>query len=115
MSLTLLHNPSCSTSRKGLALLEEKGVEFSVRKYMNVAERLSEDELRQIASKMGNVGPSAFSRPKNIKSEGLNENMTDDELFAAMAENPKIIERPILLSGDKAVLGRPPEKLLDLI
>ena len=115
MTNILLHNPSCSNSRKGLALLEEKGVAFEVRKYMNASEQLSEDELRDIASKMGGVSPHAFSRPKNIESEGLKADMSDDELFAAMAANPKIIQRPILIAGDKAILGRPPEKLLEIV
>ena len=115
MTYTLLHNPSCSNSRNGLALLQEKGVEVEVRKYMNASERLSEDELRDIAKKMGGVSPHEFSRPKNIKSEGLKEDMTDDELFAAMAENPKFIQRPIGINGDKAVLGRPNETLLEIV
>lgn len=115
MTYILLHNPGCSNSRNGLALLEEKGVKVEVRKYMNASERLSEDELREIATKMGGVSPHDFSRPKNIKSEGLKEDMSDDELFAAMAENPKIIQRPIGINGGKAVLGRPNEKLLDIV
>ena len=115
MTYILLHNPSCSNSRKGLALLEERGVKPTVRKYMNVSEQLSEEELRDIARKMGGVSPHVFSRPKNIESEGLKPNMTDDELFAAMARNPKIIQRPIGVHGDRAALGRPPEKLLDIV
>ena len=115
MTLVLLHNPSCGTSKKGLALLEEKGVTFEVRKYMNVSERLSEAELRELAKKLGGVSPHEFSRPKNIESEGMKPNMSDDELFAAMAENPKIIQRPILISDTRAVLGRPADKLLDLV
>tara|TARA_Y100000780_G_C13640176_1_gene400157 strand:- start:361 stop:786 length:426 start_codon:yes stop_codon:yes gene_type:complete len=115
MTYILLHNPGCSNSRNGLSLLEDKGVKVEIRKYMNASEQLSEDELRDIAAKMGGVSPHEFSRPKNIKSEGLKEDMTDDELFAAMAANPKIIQRPIGINGDKAVLGRPNEKLLDIV
>lgn len=115
MTYIYLHNPACSNSRNGLVLLEEKGVTVEIRKYMNASEQLSEDELRDIAQKMGGVSPHEFSRPKNIKSEGLKEDMTDDELFAAMAKNPKIIQRPIGIKADKAVLGRPNEKLLDIV
>ncbi len=115
MTYTLLHNPGCSNSRNGLALLEDKGVKVEVRKYMNVSEQLTEAELRDIAKQMGGVSPHEFSRPKNIKSEGLKENMTDDELFAAMAANPKIIQRPIGIHNGKAVLGRPNEKLLEIV
>ena len=105
MTYTLLHNPSCGSSKKGLALLEEKGVEVTVRKYMNASERLSEEELRDIAAMMGDVSPHAFSRPKNIVSEGLPEDMSDDALFAAMAENPKIIQRPIGIKDGKGRAG----------
>ncbi|MFC7292033.1 ArsC/Spx/MgsR family protein [Hirschia litorea] len=115
MTYILIHNPACSTSRKGLALLRERGVEVTERKYMNASGHLSEPELRDIAEKLGNVSPRDFSRPKNIIAEGLDPQMSDDELFAAMAENPKFIQRPILIKDDKAVLGRPIEKLLDLI
>lgn len=115
MSYILLHNPSCGASKKGVAFLEERGVVFTIRKYMNASERLSEDELRDIAKKMGGVSPHEFSRPKNIVSEGLKQDMSDDELFAAMADNPKIIQRPILISDDKAMLGRPVEKFLEIL
>ncbi len=115
MTYVLLHNPACSNSRNGLALLEEKGVDVEVRKYMNASDKLSEEELRNIAKMMGDVSPHEFSRPKNIQSEGLKEDMTDDELFAAMADNPKIIQRPIGICNGKAALGRPNEKLLDIL
>lgn len=115
MTYILIHNPACSTCRNGLALLNEKGISVTERKYMNVSEHLSEIELREIAKKLGNVSPHTFSRPKNISAEGLDPKMPDDDLFAAMAENPKFIQRPILIKGDKAILGRPIEKMLELI
>jgi arsenate reductase len=65
MSYTILHNPNCSTSRKGLDMLKEAGVEPEVRKYMNATERLSVEELKDIAKKMGGVSPRAFMRAKD--------------------------------------------------
>jgi arsenate reductase len=115
MSYILIHHTGCGTSRKGLALLQENGVEPEVRKYMNATSQLSEDELRDIAKKMGGVSPRAFLREKDAVKFELPETASDDEVFAAMADNPKLIQRPIGIKGDKAVLGRPHEKLLDLL
>tara|TARA_R110002020_G_scaffold83397_1_gene206726 strand:- start:136261 stop:136608 length:348 start_codon:yes stop_codon:yes gene_type:complete len=115
MTYILLHNPGCSTSRKGLELLESKGIKLDVRKYMNASERMGVDELKDIAVKMGGVSPRVFLRDKNAAEAGLAENAGDEAVYAAMAENPKIIQRPILIKDDKAVLGRPIERLLDLV
>ncbi len=115
MTYTLLHNPSCSKSRQGLALLEEKGADLTVRKYMNAGEALTVDELKAIAKEMGADSPRAFLRKGNAKDHGLGLDASDAEVYAAMAENPKLIERPIGLYKGKAALGRPPENLLDIL
>jgi len=115
MSYQLIHHTGCGTSRKGLALLQEKGVEPELRKYMNAGERLSEAELRDIAAKMGGVGPRSFLRDKDAGALGISADASDDELFAAMAENPRLIQRPIGINGSKAVLGRPIEQLLEIL
>jgi len=115
MSYILIHHTGCGSSKKGLALLQENGVEPEVRKYMNATTRLSEDELRDIAKKMGGVSPRAFLREKDAVKFELPETASDDEVFAAMADNPKLIQRPIGIKGDKAVLGRPNEKLLEIV
>lgn len=114
MAYVLIHNPGCGSSKKGLALLQENGIEPEIRKYANKTERLSEDELRDIAKKMGNVSPREFMRVKDAERAGLAETASDDEVFAAMAENPKLIQRPIGINGKKAVLGRPNQKLLEI-
>ncbi|MEH6809138.1 MAG: ArsC/Spx/MgsR family protein [Hyphomonas oceanitis] len=114
MTHTYLHNPGCSTSRKGLELLESKGIKPDVRKYMNASEQLSVAELKDIAKKMGGVSPRAFLREKNAAEAGLAEDAGDEAVYAAMAENPKIIQRPILIKGSKAVLGRPIDLMLAL-
>ncbi|MEM9055289.1 MAG: ArsC/Spx/MgsR family protein [Pseudomonadota bacterium] len=115
MSYILIHHTGCGSSKKGLALLQENGVEPEVRKYMNATTRLSENELRDIAKKMGGVSPRAFLRDKDAIKFDLAETASDDEVFAAMAENPKLIQRPIGIKGDKAVLGRPNDKLLEIV
>ncbi|MGH1420787.1 MAG: ArsC/Spx/MgsR family protein [Hyphomonas sp.] len=115
MTYTLLHNPSCSKSRQGLALLEEKGVDLTVRKYMNAGEALSLKELKAIAAEMGVDSPRAFLRKGNAKDHGLALDASDADVYTAMAENPKLIERPIGLHNGKAALGRPPENLLEIL
>ena len=114
MAYTLIHNPGCGSSKKGLALLQENGIEPEIRKYASKAGQLSEDELREIAAKMGGVSPREFLRAKDAERAGLSEDASDDEVFAAMADNPKLIQRPIGVNGDKAVLGRPNARLLEI-
>ena len=115
MTYQLVHHTGCGSSKKGLLLLQENGVEPKVLKYMNKASRLSEETLREIAQKMGSVSPRAFLREKDAQRAGIGEEASDDELFKAMALNPKLIQRPIGIHGDKAVLGRPNARLLEIL
>ena len=115
MTYILLHNPGCGSSKKGLALLEENGVQVEVRKYASVAGKLDLDEIKALAVKMGGVSPRAFLREKEAIKIGLADTASDAEVFAAMAETPKLIQRPIGINGDKAVLGRPNERLLEIL
>lgn len=114
MTYILLHHSGCSTSRKGLALLEANGIEPEVRKYMNASEALSVAELKEIARKMGAASPRDFLRGKNAADAGIDADTPDEAIYEAMVANPKIIQRPIGIVGRKAVLGRPVERLLDL-
>lgn len=115
MAYVLIHHTGCGSSKKGLALLQENGVEPEVRKYMNKSEMLSEDELRDIAQKMSASSPRSFLRSNDAEKLGLTDAASDDEVFAAMAADPRLIQRPIGINGSKAVLGRPNEKLLEII
>lgn len=115
MSYILIHNPGCGSSKKGLALLQENGIEPEIRKYANKSGQLSEEELRDIAKKMGGVSPRQFMREKDAANAGIKESATDDQVFAAMAENPKLIQRPIGINGKQAVVGRPNARLLEII
>lgn len=114
LTYILLHNPGCGSSKKGLALLEENGVQPEIRKYATEAGKLSLDEIRQLAKKMGDVSPRVFMREKEAVKIGLAETASDEEVFAAMAEHPKLIQRPIGINGNKAILGRPNARLLDI-
>lgn len=115
MTYILIHNTGCGSSKKGLTLLQENGIEPEIRKYTTAAGRLSVDELKDIARKMGGVSPRAFLREKDAAKFDLSETASDEDVFAAMANNPKLIQRPIGINGDKAVLGRPNQKLLEII
>jgi arsenate reductase (glutaredoxin) len=115
MSYILIHNPGCGSSKKGLDVLEAAGVAPEIRKYMLVAERLTVAELKEIARKMGGVSPRAFMRDKDATDAGLSLQADDEDVFAAMAKNPKLIQRPLGINGEKAVLGRPNSTLLSII
>jgi arsenate reductase (glutaredoxin) len=115
MSYILIHNPGCGSSKKGLEVLQAAGVNPEIRLYMLVANRLSVHELKDIAAKMGNVSPRAFMREKDANDAGLSPEADDEAVFAAMAKNPKLIQRPLGINGDKAVLGRPNAALLSII
>jgi arsenate reductase len=112
--MILWHNPRCSKSRQTLALLEEKGVTVEVRKYLEAAP--SVDELRAVQVALG-CSAIEMMRPKEpeFKEQGLSKTDGDEVLLAAMATTPKLIERPILINGQRAALGRPPEKVLEII
>ncbi|MEX0366413.1 MAG: arsenate reductase (glutaredoxin) [Ruegeria sp.] len=108
------HNPRCSKSRAGLALLEERGTEVKVRKYLEDAPSL--DELRAAQAALGATAVQMIrTGEKLFKELELSNSDADEVLLAAMAENPILIERPLALSDGKAVIGRPTEALLDLL
>ncbi|MCA0872439.1 arsenate reductase (glutaredoxin) [Seohaeicola saemankumensis] len=108
------HNPRCSKSRAALALLEERDAEVSVRRYLEDAPSLAEITTAQAA--LG-VPVIEMMRPgeKRFKELGLSKSDSDATLLAAMADNPILIERPLAISGARAVIGRPPERVLDLL
>ncbi|MBL6957727.1 MAG: arsenate reductase (glutaredoxin) [Rhodospirillales bacterium] len=112
MSVTIYHNPRCSKSRQTLALLEENGVDPLVVEYLNTPP--SADELKSVLQKMG-AGPRDILRPKEAKEEGIDPDLDGDALIEAIAAHPRALERPIVVKGDKAAMGRPPESVLDIL
>lgn len=104
--LTIYHNPRCSKSRESVQFLEENNIDFQVVKYLN--EPLSESELKEIIGKLG-IKPIELVRTKEEiwKNNYKDKSLTDDEIIKAMHENPRLIERPIVVNGDKAVIARP--------
>nr|WP_174819986.1 arsenate reductase (glutaredoxin) [Ruegeria arenilitoris] len=107
------HNPRCSKSRAGLALLQDRGAEVTVRKYLEDAP--SADELRAVLSRLGIPVIQMMRRGEaRFKELGLSQETPEEALVQAMAENPILIERPVGITADKAAIGRPPENLLTL-
>lgn len=108
------HNPRCSKSREGLAILEEKGVQPTIVKYLD--EVPSRESFVKLLQKL-NLKPQDILRKgeKVFKEKLKGLDMNDDEWIDIMLENPKLIERPIFVVGNKAVVGRPPERVLELL
>lgn len=112
--MKIYHNPRCSKSRETLKLIEENGVKVEIVTYLENIPTAA--ELKEILGKLGleakdiiRKGEAAFK--ENFKGKTLSE----EEWIAAMMAYPKLIERPIVVKGNKAVLGRPPENVLELL
>lgn len=113
MSVVIYHNPRCSKSRQTLQLIEEKGVSPTIITYLDNPPSI--EELKEILSKLG-LNARQLLRKKEAAEYGLNDDsLSEDALIAGMVANPRTIERPIVVKGDQAVLGRPPENVLDLL
>lgn len=108
------HNPRCQKSRQGLALLEENGHTPEVRLYMT--EPITPAELEEVLGKMGWFAEQLLRKKEAIWKEAFaDKELTDDELILAMIEYPQLMERPILVTQDKAVVGRPTQSLLSIL
>ena len=114
MSIVIWHNPRCSKSRQTLALLEENGVTPIVRLYLEDVPNA--EEIASVLQMLGRA-PRELMRIKEAEYKELGLGEIDDAsaLIAAMTTTPKLIERPIVINGDKAAVGRPPEDVLKVI
>ena len=112
--ITILHNPRCTKSREGLSLLENSGKDFEVIKYLD--EPISEDTLKNIISLL-DIKPIELVRKNEAiwKSDFKGKTLSDDQIIKAMIMHPKLIERPIVINGKKAAIGRPSQNILDII
>ena len=111
--MEIYHNPRCSKSRQTLQLIKDAGVEVEVIEYLNAIP--TAQDLKTILMKL-NLKPTDIIRKGEAiyKEKFKNSNFNDDEWIKIMIEYPKLIERPIVVKGNKAILGRPPENVLDL-
>ena len=113
-TVTIWHNPRCGKSRDALKLLEAEGIDPEIVRYLDDAP--SEADIRRVLGMLG-IGARDLMRTKEAlyRELGLGKVTDEDALIRAMAEHPKLIERPIVIKDGKAVIGRPPEKVLSLL
>jgi len=114
-NFTIYHNPRCSKSRQTLELLKEKNIEPEVVLYLDNPP--SKDEISKLLSILG-INPRELLRKgeEEYKTQNLkDQTISDQKIIEIMSENPKLIERPIVISNNKAIIGRPPENVLKLI
>ena len=115
MSVTIFHNPNCSTSRKVLGWLKEKGIEPKVVEYLKTPP--SATELKRILKLMGGAKAADILRRKGDAYEALGDvaKLKNDDLIAKMVAEPVLIERPIVITDEAAILCRPPERVWDVL
>jgi arsenate reductase len=113
MPVTIYHNPRCNTSRKTLALLRDKGIEPEIVEYLKTPYTAA--QLKHLLGQL-KMPARALVRKKEAAAAGIDpQSLTEEELITAMVENPILVERPIVVSGSKAALGRPPEAVLGVL
>lgn len=112
--ISIYHNPRCSRSREALQLLEANTTDFKVIKYLD--DVLDEEALENIIRVL-DIKPIDLVRKNEAiwKEHFQNLDLTDKEIIAAMVKHSKLIERPIVINGSKAVIGRPPQRILDIL
>jgi len=114
MAVTIYHNPRCSKSRATLALLEERGIKPNIIEYLKTPPSIA--ELTHILAMLGK-SPVELMRKgeEEFKMHFSGRDLSDGEAIALMVQYPKVIERPIVVNGDAAAVGRPPESVLDIL
>lgn len=112
--IKIYHNPRCRKSREGLEILEKSGKTFEIVKYLE--DTPSEAALKTLIGNLG-IAPMDLVRKNEAiwKEQYKGKNLSDDAIIKAMVTHPKLIERPIVVNGKKAVIGRPPEKINDIL
>ena len=110
----MLHNPKCSKSRATLALLEERGVDFTTRLYLE--DPLDPDELRELGKRLGrSVVDFTRTGQAEFAEAGLSKDSDENELVVSMAAAPILMERPVVVRGNRAAIGRPIEEVVALL
>jgi arsenate reductase len=114
MKTVIYHNPKCSTSRNALGILNEKGEDVEIVEYLKDVP--SEKDLRELIKKL-NIKPELLIRKKEsvFKEQFSNQNYSDDEWIQIMHQHPILIERPIIIKGKKAIIGRPLQHIVDIL
>lgn len=112
--LRIYHNPRCRKSREALQIIEEKGETVEVVEYLKTPP--TKDELRKVVEMLGIPAEDLVRKNEDLyKQNYKGKEISDEDWLVILAENPKLIERPIIIKEDQAVIGRPPEKVNELL
>lgn len=112
--ITIYHNARCKKSREGLELLKDSGEDFEIREYLK--EPVSTEELKSLLDKLGMAPIELVRKEEKIwKEEYKGKDLSDKELIRIMTENPKLIQRPVVVKNNEAVVGRPASRISDLL
>lgn len=112
--ITIYHNPRCRKSREGLEILKESGKDFQIREYLK--EPVSEEELSELLEKLSMAPIELVRTDEKIWKENYKgKDLSDKELIRVMVEHPKLIQRPVVVKDNSAVIGRPAENIKELI
>jgi len=112
--MKIYHNPRCSKSRQTLKLIQERGFEPEVIRYLDTPP--TKEELRSLLKKLGLKAEELVRKGEALYKERYKgKELSEEDWLDVLSQNPRLIERPIVVKGSKAVLGRPPEKVLELL
>ncbi len=112
--ITIYHNTRCSKSREACSILEEEGVQFKTIEYLKTPP--TQTKIKELLKMLGIKAEELVRKSEPLFREKFaNKKLTEAQWIKVLAENPVLIERPIVVKGKKAIIGRPPEKVLDLI
>jgi arsenate reductase (glutaredoxin) len=112
VTVTIYHNPRCTKSRQTLELLRDRGIEPTIIEYLKTPPNAA--ELKKLLAMLG-LGPRQLLRAKEAREAGIPATLDGDALIQAMVKHPVVIERPIVVNGGKAALGRPPEAVAAIL
>ena len=112
--MIIYHNPRCAKSRAGLQYLESKGYDIEIRKYLN--DGITEIEIKEIIKK---TGKDAFGLVRTNEQDYIDnykgKKLTESEWIKVLVENPKLLQRPVVINGNKAVIANPPENIEEIV
>lgn len=112
--INIYHNPRCTKSREGLSILEDSGQDFKIIKYLD--DSPSQEGLKIIIKKLGIKPIDLIRKQEKIWKENFKtKDLSDSEIIKALHDFPKLIERPIVINGEKAIIGRPPEDIKGIL
>jgi len=112
--IKIYHNPRCSKSREGLKILEESGKDFLIVKYLDIP--MKKEEIKKVLELLDISAEELIRKNEKVWKENYKgKDLSEEDILEAMQEHPKLIQRPIVVNENKAIIGRPPEKIKEII